>query len=40
MVFMSRLSVLFGCGSSVLFESWLSVFCGCASISWRKSVYW
>ena len=33
------LSVLCGCGGSVLFESWLSVSCGCGGISCRKGVH-
>ena len=38
--FMGQLSVLCSCDGSVLFESYLSVFCGCGDISWRKSVDW
>lgn len=35
--FTGPLSVLCGCGESVLFESWLSILCDSGGISWRRS---
>lgn len=40
MVFIGWLSVLCGCGGSVLFQYWLFVFFGCGGISSRRIVDW